>query len=134
MPPFMRGRYFSLRNFLMGMATLLVTPLAGWIISSGRSRRHGFSAFGLPDCLCAGLYCGDAGYTAGRPPQLLSHPSRDPAAAATPRAQSIGQIMRGSHALAAFVVHAFVWNMSLQIPGPTTISISLHIWAARLRV
>ncbi len=32
-PPFMRGRYFSLRNFIMGTATLVFAPLAGVMIN-----------------------------------------------------------------------------------------------------
>ena len=36
-PEFMRGRYFSARNISMGVATLIVTAFAGWIIHSGNT-------------------------------------------------------------------------------------------------
>ena len=114
-PPFMRGRYFSLRNFLMGVATLLITPLAGWIISASAAAT-GRALSGYQIAFTLAFITGMLATRAYA--RIVEPPFRDPAAAAAPKAQSIGQIMRGSRALAAFVVSAFVWNMSLQIAGP----------------
>ena len=39
-PEFMRGRYFSLRNLTMGMATLIFSAVAGWVIRTEHLKEH----------------------------------------------------------------------------------------------
>ncbi len=114
-PPYMRGRYFSLRNFLMGIATLTVTPLAGWMISrSAAATGNPLSGFQLSFLLAfaTGMLASLAYSRIKEPP---FRQSSDGAAVAP---QSLRQILLGSRALTAFVISAFVWNLAVQITAP----------------
>jgi MFS family permease len=117
-PPYMRGRYFSLRNFLMGTATLVITPLAGWMISRSAavtgSPLSGFQ-FSFLLAFGAGMMATRAYSRIKEPP---FRPTSDSVSNVSPPSQSLRQILRGSRALTAFVISAFVWNMSVQIAAP----------------
>lgn len=114
-PPFMRGRYFSLRNFLMGMATLVFTPLAGVLIQrGGATTAQPLTGFQIAFLLAfaAGMLATLAYSRIQEPPLRLAGGDSGT------EALSAWQILRSSRALMAFVVSAFVWNMALQIASP----------------
>ena len=114
-PPYMRGRYFSLRNFLMGAATLVITPLAGVLIS----RTAAVTGAPLVGFQIAYLLAFATGMMATLAYSRIEEPLfRQPSDVAPAAPQSVKEILRGSRALRAFVICAFVWNMSVQIAAP----------------
>jgi MFS family permease len=113
-PNAMRGRYFSRRNMAMGIAALVVAPLAGQIITAGNAWANspvlGYQgvfflafAFGLVSTLSF---------------QRIAEP---PMTAEEARPHQRGDLRRALRAQPAFiglVVGAFIWNMALQVAAP----------------
>ena len=113
-PNFMRGRYFSTRSFTMGICTLIVTALAGWLITSGNSwTSNQFLGFQLVFFLSFATGMGSWYYFR----------RIDESAVATKAVSkhTPGQL-RGAIAntpgFLGFVISAIVWNFALQIAAP----------------
>ena len=113
-PNFMRGRYFSTRSFTMGICTLIVTALAGWLITSGNSwTPNQFLGFQLVFFLSFATGMGSWYYFR----------RIDESAVATKAVSkhTPGQL-RGAIAntpgFLGFVISAIVWNFALQIAAP----------------
>jgi MFS family permease len=113
-PEYMRGRYFSIRNFLMGIATLLTPPLAGWIIatlsSEALSPYLGYQvvfALGFAVGLVASYY-----FSRIHEPPFLARRTADK------RSRRLWVVARNSPGLLGFIISAFVWNMALHTAGP----------------
>lgn len=112
-PLFMRGRYFSLRNFLMGFPTLIAPPVAGWLIAWGREGAQPLRGFQV-----AFLLAWITGMLSTWYFSRIREPANDRIGAAAGKRPSPFAILRGSKALAGFVISAFVWNVALQIAAP----------------
>lgn len=114
-PTFMRGRYFSLRNLLMGIATLVATPLAGWMIArltlGGSAPLFGYQVVFILS-LVLGLVA--TWYFA----QIHEPAEMRMRVAGRAHKSSVLELLRGNRALFGFVVNAFVWNMALQVAAP----------------
>ena len=114
-PPFMRGRYFSLRNLLMGIATLISTPLAGWLILRlGRNAATPMLGYQVVFALGMLVGLGSTWYFSRiqEPPLPIKLPLDGG------KRRSLFGILQGRPALSAFVLSAFVWNMALQVAAP----------------
>jgi len=113
-PEFMRGRYFSTRNLTMGIATLVVSALAGWLISSANGWTFNpFLGFQLVFLLAfaigmASTYCFSR----------IVEPLPKAPADAVATSGHLRRALKGSSGYLGFVVSAFVWNFSLQLAGP----------------
>jgi MFS family permease len=113
-PNFMRGRYFSLRSFTMGICTLVFTALAGWLITSGNDwSANPFLGFQLAFFLAFLTGLGSMYY--------FSRIDESAVATKAAVAHTKGQLRRAireTPGYMGFVVSAVVWNFSLQIAGP----------------
>lgn len=113
-PPAMRGRYFTSRSVVMGVAALVVAPVAGWLI------RHGNHLFGLPHLgyqlvfLLALLFgmISTACFASIPEPR---HPAGRPPAH---RRGDLRRALRRSPAFVGFVASAFIWNLAIQLAAP----------------
>jgi MFS family permease len=113
-PEYMRGRYFSIRNFLMGVATLLMPPLAGWLIRRF-SDNSSDPYLGYQIIFVLGFVGGMvSSYHFSR----IVEPPMRPRRLDDPKSRRLWAIVTGSPGFLGFVVSAFIWNMSLQIAGP----------------
>lgn len=113
-PASMRGRFFSSRNTAMGLAALLVAPLAGRIISMTSTRLDSLFAGYQTVFLFAFLFGIVSTISFGR--------IQDPKpTTATPRSHQKGDLrllLRHSPIFVGLVVSALVWNMALQVAAP----------------
>ena len=114
-PKSMRGRYLSSRNFAMGLATLCITPLAGWLITNGATWT-GSSVFGYQITYLLAFGVGmlaTASFSRINESEMV--------ATGVAKVEShIGvlQLLRENRAFLGFVISAFVFNLALQIAGP----------------
>jgi MFS family permease len=113
-PGAMRGRYFGNRNLTMGLAALIIAPLAGYLIRVGNGWQ-GMDLFGYQVIFLLAFGVGVL--------STLSF-SRIPEPDAPVRAQrghasgEIFQIFRQSPGFLGLVASSFVWNVAIQIAGP----------------
>jgi len=113
-PEAMRGRYLGSRNMIMGLAALVVAPLAGRIISVGNrwadGRPVGYQMiFGLAFCL---------GMVATFSFQRLAEPASLDRSKTIHHKGDLRRTLRHAPAFVGFVISAFVFNMSLQLAAP----------------
>jgi MFS family permease len=107
-----RGKYFSSRNMAMGVAALLVAPLAGQLIKIGNGwgAQMGYQlVFGL--AFIAGIIS----------TLFFSRVKDSPPTATTSQPHQKGDLRRTLHqqpTFLIFVISAFVFNMSLQVAAP----------------
>ncbi len=113
-PVSMRGRYFTSRGQLMGLAALTAAPIGGWLIrhlNTGHSHLHlGYQmvfltafAFGAASTLAFARIPEPEGNGIPRPRH---------------RTGDLRKALRGSPNFVAFLAGAFIWNLSIQIAGP----------------
>ncbi|MCL6429449.1 MAG: MFS transporter [Anaerolineae bacterium] len=109
-PEEVRGRYFSSRTFVMTLATLLVVPLAGRLISAvGAPGGYQLSfALGLAAGLVAILLYSRIPVAAG---------PRDGEASSLPLRKLLAEVRRHSEFL-RFLLISMLLNVSVQIVGP----------------
>jgi MFS family permease len=113
-PESMRARVFSNRNIAMGVAALIVGPLAGWLISNTNT------AFDFPTTgfqivfLCAFLFGMVSTFSFSR----IAEP--EPAAEHRGAHQrgDLRRVLKASSAFRGLIISSFVWNLSLQIAAP----------------
>ncbi len=113
-PPSMRGRYLSSRNIAMGLATLLVTALAGWLIDAG-SHWTGDKFLGYQ---LAFLLAFAVGMLATSSFARIDEPPMATATSAHQNRKGIRQMLAENPAFLGFIVSAFIFNLSLHIAGP----------------
>lgn len=114
-PDFMRGRYFSGRNVAMGAATLLLTPLAGWIIAHGNATGPG-DFFGYQATFVLAFSLGMvATWSFGRIPEPRVVAEQ---AETAPARESLWRSVANSPGFLGLVASAFIWNLALHIAGP----------------
>ncbi len=113
-PDNLRGRYFGGRNFAMGLAALLVAPLAGRLISMGNNLTT-TDVFGYQLVFFFGFLFGMVStylfYRIGEPPSRVAPVTEIDHG-------SVLQIVRSSPGYVGLVASAFVWNMGLQVAAP----------------
>lgn len=113
-PDYVRGRYLSGRNIAMGVAALLVTPLAGRLISAGNGR------FDLPELgyqfvfFLAFAFGMVSTYSYSR----IEEPGTASATAVAHYRGDLWRTVSQSPGFIGLVVSAFFWNLSLQVAAP----------------
>ena len=113
-PDHVRGRYFSNRNMAMGMAALVVTPLAGRLIGLGNGR------FGLPDLGFQFVFflAFAFGIVSTFSYSRIEEPVRLLPTTIQHHRGDLWRILRQSPGFIGLVASAFVWNLSLQVAAP----------------
>lgn len=113
-PNFMRGRYFSSRNTVMGIAGLLILPLAGLII------RNGNGWLGLPYFGYQVVFF--MAFAAGVVATLCFWRIPEPPPTAPPESVSqtttFRQILSQHPNFWGLVISGFIWNLALQVAAP----------------
>lgn len=113
-PNFMRGRYFSTRNLLMGICTLVFTVLAGWIITNGNQwTSNPLLGFQLAFFLAFAAGMGSMYYFS-----RIDESSIGTKAVAKHVPGQLRRALAESPGYMGFVVSAIVWNFALQIAAP----------------
>jgi MFS family permease len=109
-PEGIRGRYFGSRNIAVGLAALICTPIAGYLIQFF-GVPHGYQiSFGI--ALAIGIV---ATVLFG----MIREPDRREVDRAAPASKTeILSIFRQNPHFAAFTALAFFWHLSLQTAGP----------------
>lgn len=113
-PDAMRGRYLGGRNMAMGLAALLVAPLAGRLIAGGNGRLGlDFGGYQLVFLLAfaAGLM---STFSFSR----ITEPLANVVQAVRHERGSLRRALQSSPGFVGLVVSAFVWNMALQVAAP----------------
>lgn len=113
-PESMRGRFFSSRNTAMGVAALLVAPVAGRVISLVNQRSGSNFAGYQAIFLLAFLFGLISTLSFGRIVETRT-------ATSAPRLHQRGDLRRALRQRPGFiglVVSALVWNMALQVAAP----------------
>ncbi len=113
-PQSMRGRYFSLRNIAMGVAALLVAPLAGLIIRRGNLLGAG-EPVGYQLVFALAFVFGMAATASFR---RLREPAVVVDESSAHHRGDLRRALRASPAFVGFVVSAFVFNLALQVAAP----------------
>jgi MFS family permease len=119
-PEYIRGRFFGSRNMAMGVAALIVAPLAGSIIARGNVIAAGSN---LENAELLGyqvvfLLAFAAGIVSTLSFQRIQEP---PLVASTVQPHQSGDLRRAirqSPGFLGLVVSGFVWNLALQTTGP----------------
>jgi len=123
-PTFMRGRYFSMRNMLMGVASLLSTAVAGSLI---RGLGDGEGGGLMPDSVRWSLLGFQAvfiiafvfGQWATWQFSLIKEPPMPRAPKGEkPERRPVGEILRQSPALKGYIAAAFFWTLGINIASP----------------
>ncbi|GAB4579709.1 MAG: MFS transporter [Anaerolineales bacterium] len=113
-PNAMRGRYFSSRNVAMGLAALVVAPLAGRIISAGNEWAHS-SVFGYQVIFFLAFAFGMVSTFAF---QRIAEPPMTEEEARPHQRGDLRRALRAHPEFVWLVIGAFVWNTALQIAAP----------------
>ncbi|MCB8945353.1 MAG: MFS transporter [Ardenticatenaceae bacterium] len=113
-PDFMRGRFFGSRNMAMGVAALVVAPLAGRLITAMNGR------FNLPHLgYQAAFFLAFAiGMVATFSFRRIAEPAPVPGAIHQHQRGELRRALRQNPAFVGMVISAFVWNLALQIAAP----------------
>ena len=113
-PPALRGRYFTARNQIIGIAALLVGPLSGWVVNHGNRIPHspfaGYQATFL-FALLAGLVSTVCFNSIPEPPVEAGAITRH-------KRGDLRRAIKGNTAFLGFVGSAFIWNLAVQISAP----------------
>lgn len=107
-----RGRFFASRNFIMGISGIVVTLLAGFLISSMASP-HGYQVSLVVACLLGGLSLFSFSHIVDRPKALPYQQVQ--------QKLDLGALLRDVTTHRDFLFFAIttaIWNFSLNIAGP----------------
>lgn len=113
-PEYMRGRYFSVRNLTMGLATLVFSATAGWLIRAG-NHWQGESFLGYQLSFLLAFLLGMAStyqFARLREPHSQRHNEQ------VRQSGSLRDAVRSSPGYLGFVLSGFVWNFALQVAAP----------------
>ncbi|MFW6097849.1 MAG: MFS transporter [Chloroflexota bacterium] len=113
-PDFLRGNYFSRRNFAMGLAALVVAPLAGQIINVG-NEIAGFEFLGYQAVFLFAFLFGVISTLSFR---RIDEPAPSDAALRPHQRGDLRRALRQNPAFVGLVISAFIWNMALQVAAP----------------
>jgi MFS family permease len=113
-PPGQRGRYFGSRNIAMGVAALVIAPLAGRLIQLVNERLHA----DLPGYQLVFILAFAFGTVATLSYQRIDEPAPAGGSPAGHHRGDLRRALRASPLFLGFVASAIVWNLSLQVAGP----------------
>lgn len=113
-PDAMRGRYFGSRNMAMGVAALLVAPLAGRIISLG----NGWADYDQLGYQAVFFLAFLFGMISTFSFQRIEEPAASSAQQAEHQRGDLRRAIRRSPGYLGLVASAFVWNLALQVAAP----------------
>jgi MFS family permease len=114
-PEFVRGRYFSLRNLTMGMATLVFSVFAGWLVHSGNAAALN-DKFGFQMVFFLAFVSGMIGTAAFS--RIVEPGGWERQGGGEHERTGLWAAARASTGFLGLVVSAFVWNLALQIAAP----------------
>ncbi len=113
-PEWVRGRYFGSRNIVMGVAALLVAPLAGVLIKQGNGRYDlPYLGFQLVFFL-AFIFGILSTFTFSR----IDEPKKTAHKIQKPQRGDLWRGLRQQPRFIGLVISAFVWNLALFIAAP----------------
>lgn len=113
-PSPMRGRYFGSRSFAMGLAALLVAPLAGELIRRANGW-NGFPFLGYQAIFALAFGFGLVGTLSfGRIPE----PEMTFPANGQRQRGDLRRAIRNSPGFLGLVISGFVWNLAIQVAAP----------------
>ena len=113
-PNAMRGRYFGSRNMAMGVAALVVAPLAGRVISSGNGWLE-LDHFGYQLVFFLSFLFGMVSTFSF---QHIEEPAATTAQQAEHHRGDLRRAIRQTPGYVGLLVSAFVWNLALQVAAP----------------
>jgi MFS family permease len=113
-PAAMRGRYFSSRNMIMGIAALILVPLAGWLINTANDwSASTWLGYQIVFFLA---------FAIGLLSTLSFHLIPEPAPAGhnrnSYRQGDLRRALQQSPGFLGLVISAFIWNMAIQVAAP----------------
>jgi len=112
-PRGIRGRFFSHRNIAVNLPTLLVVPLAGWLIQIGNRPGAPFAGYQLVFALA---------FVSGAVATLAYSKIADPAPPSQERQQQrlgeLSGIIRNAPGFLSLVACTLIWNLGAQMTGP----------------
>lgn len=113
-PHAMRGRYFGSRNMAMGLAALIVAPIAGRLIRTFNGWQ-GLPFLGYQVIFSLAFVFGILGTLSFL---RIPEPSRLVGEVQKRRQGDLRQALQNSPGFLGFVISAFIWNLALQIAAP----------------
>ncbi len=113
-PDLIRGRYFGSRNVAMGIAALVVVPLAGYIINVANERFES-EIIGYQIILLLAFLVGMISTILF---QKIKEPAPNSAISHKHQKGDLRRAIRHSPGYLGLVASAFVWNLALQIAAP----------------
>lgn len=113
-PGAIRGRYFGSRNMAMGVAALVVAPLAGRIINLGNGW-GGFAQFGYQAVFFLAFLFGMVSTFSF---QRIEEPTATAEQKAEHHRGDLRRAIRQTPGYVGLVASAFVWNLALQVAAP----------------
>jgi MFS family permease len=113
-PDAMRGRYFGSRNIAMGLAALIVAPLAGRVINLA----NGFGGFPLLGFQLIFVLSFASGMVSTIAFQRIEEPPPSESISRPHQRGDLRRAVRENPAFLGLVLSAFVWNLALQLSGP----------------
>lgn len=113
-PPEARGRYFASRNVAMGIAALVMSPLAGWIVRTVNTRTS-HDLMGYQATLVLAFLCGVLSTVSfsrvPEPPAGIPIRLRK-------RTRNVLDLLRRNPAFTWLAASSFVWGFSLNVASP----------------
>ena len=113
-PSSLRGRYFTSRNQIMGIAALVVAPIAGWTIKQGNDAAHS-PYFGYQLIFFLALVFGMVSTVCF---SNIPEPESESGTIRRHQRGDLRRAIRGRPAFIGFVASAFVWNLAIQLAAP----------------
>jgi MFS family permease len=113
-PGFMRGRYFANRNIAMGVAALVVAPLAGWLINAV----DGWQGMPFVGYQLVFFLAFASGMVATASFGRIPEPPLAVLGAQKHQPGDLRRAIKKSPGFLGFIVSAFIWNLALQVAGP----------------
>jgi MFS family permease len=113
-PDFMRGRYFGSRNVAIGLAALLIAPLAGWLIKTGNGW-PGSSLLGYQSVFFLAFAFGMVSTFYF---QCIPEPPATNRRTQKHQRGDLRRAIKKSPGFVGLVISAFIWNLALQIAAP----------------
>lgn len=113
-PGYLRANYFSRRNFAIGLAALVVAPIAGQIINVGNDFA-GFNFLGYQAIFLLAFLFGIISTLSFR---RIDEPAPSEAALRPHQRGDLRRALRQHPAFIGLIISAFIWNMALQVAVP----------------
>lgn len=112
-PDLIRGRYFGSRNMAMGIAALIIIPLAGRIIKMGNAQWGNVAGYQFVLLLAFAV-----GMVSTALFQQIKEPEASESIMHKHQRGDLRKAIRQSPGYLGLVISAFVWNLSLQVAAP----------------